>query len=83
MKTTKEALILNLSKYNLTIDEIQKYADNLTGREKQIIFMRFGLLGSPKSMMDIGFHFDLSHARVHQLVHEILQKIEKMKEKDV
>jgi RNA polymerase sigma factor (sigma-70 family) len=56
--------------------EIAKLMASLTSRERQILFLRFGLdRGEPCTLAEIGRHFHLSRERIRQLQNDAMTKL--------
>ena len=56
--------------------QLNKLLATLSDRERQILVMRFGLLGEPvKTLQEISEHFNISRERVRQLEMQILHKL--------
>ena len=56
--------------------QLAKLLATLSERERQILTMRFGLLGEPvRTLQEISEHFNISRERVRQLEMQILNKL--------
>ena len=59
-----------------TIRQLQKLLDQLNGREREILIMRFGLMGERvRTLQEISDHFHISRERVRQLELQTLNKL--------
>ena len=48
----------------------------LTGRERDVIILRYGLDGSsPRTLSEVGGHFDLTRERIRQIEGRALAKL--------
>ncbi|GAB6098464.1 RNA polymerase sigma factor RpoD [Halanaerocella petrolearia] len=57
-------------------EELEDVLDTLSGREKRIIQLRFGLLdGRPRTLREIGKDYDLSRERIRQIEKKALQRL--------
>jgi RNA polymerase nonessential primary-like sigma factor len=63
--------------------DLQELLADLTGRERDVIEMRFGLLdGTPYSLSDVGRSLELSRERVRQIEAKALQKLRQPKRRN-
>jgi len=58
--------------------EVLKNLDNLKDREKEILSIRFGLIGdNPKTLQSIGKQFSITRERVRQIINHCFKKLKK------
>ncbi len=61
---------------NLMRSRIEEALSNLTEREREIIFMRYGLSdGTPYTLEDVATHFGLTRERIRQIEQKGLRKL--------
>jgi len=65
-------------------DLVREVLATLSERESRILALRFGLEdGKPKTLEEVGEHFDVTRERIRQIQEEALQKLrERMEERD-
>lgn len=57
-------------------EEIESVLDTLTGREKTVIKLRFGLIdGQPRTLEDVGKEFNVTRERIRQIEGKALRKL--------
>ena len=57
-------------------EEIESVLDTLTGREKTVIKLRFGLIdGQPRTLEDVGREFNVTRERIRQIEGKALRKL--------
>ena len=57
-------------------EEIESVLDTLTGREKTVIKLRFGLIdGTPRTLEDVGKEFNVTRERIRQIEGKALRKL--------
>lgn len=57
-------------------EEIENVLDTLTGREKMVIKLRFGLVdGQPRTLEDVGKTFNVTRERIRQIEGKALRKL--------
>jgi len=62
--------------YSLLRDQIMMVLDSLSGREKKVIMLRFGIkYGPPKSLEEVGKVFNVTRERVRQIESKALKKL--------
>ena len=54
---------------------LKEYLKILSKREQEIIIMRYGLRGEPKTLEEIGVHFHLTRERIRQIEAKAFRKI--------
>ncbi len=60
----------------LRVDRIHQALEALSERERQIVELRFGFEGKPRTLEAIGAELGLTRERVRQLVHHALKRLE-------
>jgi len=66
----------NATVYSMLKEEIGQAMESLTGREKQILVLRFGLEdGSPKTLEEVGNVFKVTRERIRQIESKALKKL--------
>jgi len=62
--------------YSLLRDQIMMVLDTLSGREKKVIMLRFGIkYGPPKTLEEVGKVFNVTRERVRQIESKALKKL--------
>ena len=56
-------------------EKIIEILDTLTPRERDVLLMRYGFVGEPKSLQQIGKEFNLSQERIRQIEMKALRKL--------
>lgn len=66
----------NATVHSMLKDEIVSILNTLTGREKEILLLRFGISdGSPKTLEEVGNVFKVTRERVRQIEAKALRKL--------
>ncbi|MBL7197113.1 MAG: RNA polymerase sigma factor RpoD [Candidatus Omnitrophica bacterium] len=66
----------NATVHSMLKDEIVSILSTLTGREKEILMLRFGITdGSPKTLEEVGNVFKVTRERVRQIEAKALRKL--------
>ena len=65
---------------NIMREQVMCALDTLSVREKEILMLRFGLAGRPRTLEEIGKTFNLTRERIRQIEAKALRKLRRSKE---
>ncbi|MDD5748191.1 MAG: RNA polymerase sigma factor RpoD [Actinomycetota bacterium] len=78
IEDSKVEVPMDTASFNMLREQIKDVLDDLTTRERRVIQLRFGLLdGHPRTLEEVGRHFNVTRERIRQIESKTLAKLKR------